>query len=513
MSRAAKARELLLWCAPALVFGFVLRALLSTAMPFAYVQYDSHRLLFGAVDWLSPAHKAVFGDNVPFLFPWLCRLAQSGPIPAMTAIQLVQHALGLVQVALAGVLVRCWVPRWKWWIVPATLVFAAHPSFLWFEHTVMLETLYAFATVLLAVAGTWLLRRPSLAAAASVCAAMALAAFTRPEGKLFVAFGVLALVVAFWKSWRRLAIAAAMLAITLFGIKLGTVPGEGGVMLYSSVLHLSVEKSRAHPDAAPYVAELRAEAIAESSRGPAFVSRKQRKALFDALAKYLAEHPDATDAGAAARRVHRVAFALALETIARAPFALPTLAVHKFRESADDLVSGSFNEVWLHERQFERLRTGWFYIKQAGPQLYGQRFGSEQEMLDYAKSAFPPKRVRWFESLHKQWRRLYAWQMPDTRFASRKLAGLPWFYLLPLAGMIAAIMWPLPSRRFHVCWVLALAGVWFIVMLTANEYPRFRMGFEPFIFLYPFVAFDAAVALALRVRQRLSARTADPSAS
>lgn len=513
MSRAAKARELLLWCAPALVLGFMLRALMSSAMPFAYVQYDSHRLLFGAAEWLSPAHKAVLGDNVPFLLPALCRLAHYGPLAAMTKIQLAQHALGFIQIGLAGLLVRWWLPRWKWWIIPATLIFAVHPSFLWFEHTVMLETIYAFAAVLLAVAGAWLLRRPSLVAAASVCAAMALAAFTRPEGKLFIAFGALALIVAFWKSWRRLAAAVVMFAVTLVLIQRGTVPGEGGVMLYSSVLHLSADTPRAHPAAAPYIAALREEAIAAASRGPAFVSRKQRKALFDALAKYLADHPEAARDGAPARRVHRVAFSLAIETSLRSPFTLPTLAIHKFRESAGDLVSGSLNEVWLHERQFERLRTGWTFIRPVTPSLYGQRFTDVEEFLAFVKTAFPPERVRWFESLHKQWRKLYGWHMPDTRFASHKLPGLPWFYLLPLASMIAAVAWPLPSRRFHVCWVLTLAGVWFIVMLTANEYPRFRMGFEPFIFLYPFVAFDGAVALVLRVRQRFSARTADRSAS
>ncbi len=494
--------SLLLWCAPALALGLALRVLMASAMPFAYVQHDSYRLLVGGAEWLRPEAQEAFGDNVPFLVPALFRLAQAGPLPALTTIQLGQHALGLIQIVLAGALVRFWLPRWKWWIIPATLVFAAHPSFLWFEHTVMLETAYVFAVVVLAVAGTWLLRQPSLAAAMGTCVAVALVAFTRPEGKLFVAFGALALVAAFWKSWRQLARAAAIFSATLALIAWGTVPGESGLLLYSSVLHLSPEVPRCHPGVGPYVAALCAEAIEAARREPAFVSRRQREALTDALKNFVAKHPGASRGADSAQGINRVATSLAFETCLRAPLSLLPLAMQKFRDSADDLANGKFTESWLHERQQSRLRSGWHFIQPIDVQLYGRQFADVEELLSFVKDAYPPKRLRWFGWLHEEWRDLYELRLPDTKYPAREVHGLPLFYLLPLAGMIAAIAWPMPARRFHVCWVLMLVGLWFIVMLTANERARFRMGFEPFIFLYPFVAFDAAIALVQRVQRR-----------
>lgn len=506
MNDRARLRELMLWCLPGLVLGFVLRALLASAMPFAYVQHDSYRLLVGGAEWVMSLDQDVFGDNVPFLVPALYRLAQSAPIPALTTIQLGQHALGLIQIVLAGALVRFWLPRWKWWIVPVTLVFAVHPSFLWYEHTVMLEAVYVFAIMLVAVTGTWLLRRPSLAATACACGAVALVAFTRPEGKLFVAFGALALVVAFWKDWRRLGLGVAMFGATLVLIKMGTVPGESGLLLYSSVLHLSPETPQSHPSLAPAVSAMRGAAIEAARQGPAFVSRSQREALTEVMMKFVAEHPGEGGADAPTKRMNRIALSVAIETCLRSPFALPMLAINKFRDSADDLANGKFTESWLHERQLSRLRSGWRFIDPIADRLYGRRFGDVEEFVAFAKAAFPPERVRWFVSLHEEWGGLYHKRMPDTRYPARELRGLPLFYLVSIAGMLIAVIRSSPARRFHLCWVAMLVGLWFVVMLTANERARFRMGFEPFIFLYAFVACDGAVALAEGAWRRASKR-------
>jgi len=490
MTWGARLRELLLWCLPGLVVGLVLRVLLIKAIPFAYVQHDSFRLLAGGAEWLLPMDRIAFGDNVPCLVPALFRLAQHGPLPALKTIAIAQHALGLIQIVLVGLLVRFWLPRWKWWIVPATLVFAAHPSFLWYEHAVMLEAVYVFAIVVLAVAGTWLLRRPSLGAAVGLCAALVLVAFTRPEGKLFIAFGGLALIVAFWKSWRPLAAAAAMFAATLGIIAWGTVAGESGLLLYSSVLHLSPETPRSHPGVAPYVAELRRTAIEEAVKAPAFVSRPQRVALSDALMKFVAAHPDAGRGAKPADRMNHIAKSLAMEICLSKPLSLPALAMLKFRDSADDLANGRFSKSWLHERQIDRIRSGWRFIQPIDVQLYGRGFAHVDELSKYVRESCHPERVEWFGELHEEWRDLYELRMDDTDFAESEVHGLPWFYFLPISGMLIGMLWLTPARRFHVCWATVLAGIWFIVMLTANERARFRMGFEPFIFLYPFVTFD-----------------------
>ncbi|MEQ1860661.1 MAG: hypothetical protein ABMA13_12065 [Chthoniobacteraceae bacterium] len=501
-----KLREVLWWCAPAFVVAFVLRALLSTAMPFAYVQHDSSRLLIAPEAWFVVGPTDTFSDTVPPLVPSLCRLAQRGPIPALVAIQLVQHALGLLQVLIAGALVRLWFVRWKWWIIPATILFAVHPSFLWFEHTVMLETAYVFALMLLALAGTWLLRAPSLPAAGVVCGALLLVAFTRPEGKLFAAFGALALVVAFWKDWRSLAASAAIFAATLAGIALGTVPGESGLLLYSSVLHLSPETPRKFPEVAPYVATLRREAIESAKQGPAFVSRPQREALEAVLGRYVQEHPGAGRGENISRRVNAVAKSLAFETCLRAPWSLVPLAAQKFRATADELANGRLNGAWLHERQISRLSAAWIYVQPIAPGLYGRAFTDRDGMAAFIKASFPPGRVAWFEWLHEAWGEFYDRRLPDTRFQGDRLHGLPWVYLIALAGATAAVLRALPTRRFQVCWVLMLGGLWFVVMVTANERARFRMGFEPFVFLYLLVALDEVATVVARISRGLRSR-------
>lgn len=495
MSRGAAAKQLLLWCLPALALGFVLRALLAAAMPFAYMQHDSYRLLLSGAEWLTPGTAEMYGENVPFLVPALFRLARFGPLPALVTIELAQHALGLLQIVLAGALVRGWMPeRWKWWIVPATLVFAVHPSLLWFEHTVMLEAVYVFAIVALAAAGTWVVRQPSLISASALCAGVLLVAFTRPEGKLFAVFGAAVLTAAFWKKWRGLAMAAAMFIATLGFLALGTVAGESGLLLYSSVLHLSPEQSRKFPEAAPYVATLRRDAVEAAKRGPAFVSRPQRIALEAALLKFVSEHPDAGSGATNAMRLNSVAKSLGYEACLRAPGALLALALDKFRVTAGQLAHGEFSRSWLHERQIEKLRSGWRFLAPIDVPLYGRDFPDADALAAFVEKNFRAERVRWFGWLHDQWRDLYDRHLRDTRYAGGKLPGLPLFYVLPLAGALIAMVRASAARRFHLCWVLVLGALWFVVMLTANERSRFRMGFEPMIFLYPFIAFDAIAA-------------------
>lgn len=498
MSRAAKLRQLLLWCLPALLAGLVLRILLATAMPYAYVQHDSIRLLVAGASWLPPDDVDVMSNNVPFLVPALFKAAQHGPIPALITIELLQHVLGLVQIFLVGFLVRCWFERWKWWIIPATLIAAIHPSYLWFEHTVMLETIYVFATVCVAVAGTWLLRHPSLPAAAALCGATFFVAITRPEGKLFVAFATVGVVVAFWREWKRLAGALGMAGGTAAVIALTVVPGESGLLLYSSVIHLTPEVSGRYPEAAPYVAPFRVEAIEAATKGPAFVSRAQREALSERLTKFIADHPGAGHGSTPAERMNCVAKAMAIEACLRAPGALLPLSIAKFRATADEVASGKFTESWLQDRQIDRLRNSLHYLGPAVEPLYGRRFADLSEAAAFVKVEYPAQKVAWFCSLHDGWSSLYSRRLPSTRYPAGSLPGLPKFYFLPVLGMIAVVVRTNPARSFHACWLPMLAGLWFVVMLSANERPRFRMVFEPFLFLYPFAALDAGAALAAR---------------
>lgn len=515
MTSRQRILELLAWCLPALLVGFALRAMMATAMPFAYVQHDSIRLLVSGEEWLAGDYD-LMSNNVPFLVPAFCRLAQAGPIPGLITIQLVQHALGLLQIVLAGALTRLWFTRWEVWIIPVTLVFAIHPSFLWFEHTVMLETFYVFAVVLIAWAGTWLARERTLPWAAVFCATIVGVAVTRPEGKLFLPFAALLLAMVFWRRWKEFAAAAALWVATAGVVSLATVSGESGFLLYSSVIHLSPAKSKYYPAAAPYVAAFRQEALDLASRDPAFVSRPQRVALGAALAKFVAEHPTAGGGGTIPKRMNRVGLTLAYEACLAKPWALPPLAVQKFRATAADLAHGKFTESWMHERQMDRVRGAWRFLQPISKRIWGREFTTAEQAAAFVKESFPPG-MPFFMWLHEEWGDLYSRRLPATHYATVKLPGLPLLYFLPIAGMVAAAAASSRIRPFHICWVVMLAGLWLIIMISANERSRFRMAFEPFIFLYAFVALafaaEGMVELWRRFRRRAPAASPNEGAA
>lgn len=490
-------RVVLLLCLPALAVGALLRALLVWALPYAYVQHDSFKLLFGdAAFWASDPGVAA---NTTFLVPWLCDLAPHSGLPGLVAIELGQHLLGLGTILAIGGLIRLTFHAWRWFIVPGTLLMAVHPALLWYEHTVMTETVYLFAVVLLALAGAVHARARTWASCLGLCAALYLTAVARPEGWLFLGFGgLLLLLTAERAKWPRAAGFLALFAVTAVAARASSATHESGLLLYSSVLHLSPEAPRSVPAAAPYVRALREEALASARVRPAFVSREQRRALAAALEQFVAEHPQ-PNGGTATEQTDRAARRLALETCRREWWRLPALAMDKFRTSACDLPSGEFSATWLGERQWRRLRNGWEYIRRHDVELYGQSFATPEEFGAFLQAKYPPAKVAWFDPWTDAWKQFYQPRLPSTKYPGLKLDGLPYLFLLALAGMAATALVAGPARPFHLSWSAMLLGLWFVVMVTANERARFRFVFEPFVFLYVLALADTALA---RLRAR-----------
>ena len=57
-------------------------------------------------------------------------------------------------------------------------------------------------------------------------------------------------------------------------------------------------------------------------------------------------------------------------------------------------------------------------------------------------------------------------------------------------------------QPFHIAWGLSLLGLFFVIILTANLKPRFRIVFEPFWFLYIGLLFDLGASVLFRRRKR-----------
>jgi hypothetical protein len=64
------------------------------------------------------------------------------------------------------------------------------------------------------------------------------------------------------------------------------------------------------------------------------------------------------------------------------------------------------------------------------------------------------------------------------------MAGVPYFYWVVAAGLVATLLSTLPQWKLQMSWAVMIVGLAFVIILTANVKARFRLVFEPFYFLY-----------------------------
>ena len=501
--RDQRLRELLRWCLPALLIGLVLRVLLTVEMPYAYFHDDAPDFLT-TPDRLIHDHKFELHEKKTFLVPVLFTLPFALPLPAMTTIPIAQHVLGLGLIVLIGALCRLWFSAWKVWIVPLTLLAAVNPFYLWYEHTLMAETIFVFCTVLVALVGTLYAQAPTRARFVAFCTALVLEAGARPEGKLLFGFGLLLVV---WVQWGQFRVAwrqvVAMAVIALL-THLATRTSQAGLLLYTSVARLTPPTLASAPGFDSYIAPIRADLQKRWEVRPQFPRVRDRKAIAGAVEKYLKENPGT---GAVKRQsdVNKFCLKLAKETCLKNLAALPGLALTKFRLVATESPAGRFDNAMLFEKQREAfvdnpertLRLSRGLIGVAMPDVaalhhwidthYGEVpwFNQLNDGLgSQAMSFIPAQAPSWLAAVN-------AWRLPDVRYANPDAPdfpityyGIPAYFILALVGLIAVMLRRGELQRFHVAWGLTLLGFFFTIMLTANVRPRFRFVFEPFWFLY-----------------------------
>ena len=117
---------MLLWCAPALLAGAILRVFMEIRMPYGYMQFDTADFLLTPFRLLAD-HHYVIDSKKAFLTPTFFSIPFFLHIPALLFIPIVQHLMGLVEVVIAGALIRLWLPLGRWIIVPATVLIAVNP--------------------------------------------------------------------------------------------------------------------------------------------------------------------------------------------------------------------------------------------------------------------------------------------------------------------------------------------------------------------------------------------------
>lgn len=501
---AAKLRELLLWCLPALLLALVLRVALTSALPYAFYHDDTTDFIQTA-DGVLNKQIFVIHEKKTFLSPIAFSLPIILHIPTMVVIPIIHHLLGMVLVLMVGALCRLWLRHWKWFIIPVTLAAAANPSMLWYEHTLMAEAHFVFTMVLVALAGSLYATSQSRGRFILLCVALFLNAGARPEGKLIFGFGALMLAMLHFRDWRdywrRLAVFALLAAATFYICR----TSQAGLLLYTSVARFTPTDLRCAPGFEPYIAPIRADLQARWEQIPLFHRVRDRKDISREVKRYLDD--EATAQGRNKRRSdERFCMELARETCLRNLTKLPEHTFRKFAYHACDTPAARYDQFMVFKKQREAYMERSDLVRRISPGLFGRTFESDAELDRFIDASY--REVPWFNTLSDHWYEIAAsWRLADRSYPNpdypavpEVFRGLPIYMIVGLAGLIFAMLRKGPLVRFHIAWGVTLLVFIFVVILAANVRARFRFFLEPFWPLYIALLADLVIATLMRLR-------------
>ncbi len=475
-------------------------------MPYGQFHFDTPDFLQTPFDLLQ-RHRLTLHNKKTFLVPLLYTVPFLLHVPALIAIPAGQHLLGTLLVLMTGALARLWFAWWRALIVPLTVLVAVHPSLLWFEHTLLAETVYVVCVVWAALAGTLFVRRPGWESLGFLLTALFFTAGARPEGRLFLAFGVLLVGLVYLRSWRAEMIKLAVVALFCVVTLLATRTAQAGILLYTSILHLAPDQSGVAPDLMSCLRPMRDRLRRERARRISNdVVRVEKRLSEQIIACFAPQHPEMNlgEPGKYnAKNLNKLCLRLALETARQNSFALPRIVGTRFLARIEDDSGGEFTNHELQTRQYRALKRGMSRNAVLGVGLAGVPLDSEDAVTSFVYGHYDERRVGWYNRWEHGWMEaLGRLHLPDGHFSDDyELPGLPWFYVLALLGAVAALCMPGRFRILHWAFLPILAGVWFTVTLTGAIMPRYRFVLEPFWWLY-FFAFADAVARGVARRRR-----------
>jgi len=249
-------RDAIVWAAPAILIGAVLRLLLLSYVPYAYWGSDS-RSYFSFVHQLLEHGDMDLDEKRRYLYPLFLLPISILPGEPLRWVAWVQHAIGLATLIPLAYIIRRTLVCWRWWIVPVTVAWAGMPMVLWYEHELLGETLF-FGSMILTIAGwvAWA-SEPQLARAQRLFwwffAGLALFILTKPSGRFVLPGVCLGLVML--AAWRRLTWRhwAALSALVIVSMTMGSKK-QGAWLLYVATFPLTSLDSPRH---AEYKAEIR----------------------------------------------------------------------------------------------------------------------------------------------------------------------------------------------------------------------------------------------------------------
>jgi hypothetical protein len=482
--------EFLWFCVPGVLVAALVRTWLMAALPYGIYHFDTPDFLQTPYDLLH-AHRLTLHNKKTFLAPILFTIPFLLHIPALLLIPIGQHLLGCLLVLMTGGLCRLWFVFWRWWIVPLTILMALHPALLSFEHTLLAEADYIFCVVWLALAGTVFVRWPGWLSFGVLLAALLLTAGARPEGRLFLAFGVAVVVLVYARRWRAELPKLATLALFCAATLLMTRTAQGGILLYASLLHLAPDHSNVAPGLSPCLEALR-DRLRESRarRVSEDVVGAEKQVVKQITTCYAPGHPAARLGSVEkpdSRQINALCLRLSLEIARQHPWALVTLVGDRFLARIDADSGDKFGDRDLHDFQDRAFARGLNRNPVLGLGLAGVPLLTEDQTNAFVDAHFPESRVTWYNAWEHAWMAAIGWlRLPGRAYSAEySLPGLPLFYVGGIMGAILSLFLP-PTRLrlFQMTFLPVLAGVWFAVTLTGALVPRYRFVLEPFWLLY-----------------------------
>jgi hypothetical protein len=512
-----KLRQLILWCLPALVVALCLRAFLTWQLPYGYIQFDSIDFLETPY-YLLKYHKFVIQAKRSFLTPTTFAIPFYLHIPALILIPLAQHFLGLIQTFFVGALVRLWFARWRWFIIPVTLLLGISPWLLWYEHTLMGEAQLVFLLIAAALAGTLWARYPHPKFFVMLWLTLFLAGGARGEGKLFVLFGVLLVPLILWqdKKWMLIHLGASVvLALIIFkGIR---SPTNASANLYASLIHMAPDHFKSNPEIEPYLKPIRDKVLSRSLVYPADSVRVAKDAQ-NAVDAYADKNMPGASLKNKRRAGAKILNRLSLQILFDHPGRVLAMPLLKWRLAVDSWMSGGFDAHFLHEKQKHAVDRDPWVEGYLGKGLTGHAL-AKGDFDRFIDEHYDPSHTRWFDRLAHTWNKmLITPRTPDHPALQRRwvhdyiggvpggrktLPGVPIFYIIAVAGMLVALFRRSPQREPQIAWAATMLIAWYGVLMVGPIIARYSFAYQPFCVIFFFAFFDFLASLFKR-RSRVS---------
>jgi hypothetical protein len=258
-----------------------------------------------------------------------------------------------------------------------------------------------------------------------------------------------------------------------------TTTHQAGQLLYATVLPLAPDESRVDPEFGRLVRPLRDEIRIQRAGVPKKLQSLEQR-LADLAENYLkakgVRNPDG----------NFLCQKMAVEACLNQPWALPDLAFRKFLLG----LKGPTSIGYGAPRLYQKLNIGFNRKEQLlvlSRGLIGHELSDPAAVSSFIQEHYHP--LSWYASLDEWWQRLTRrardGELPPVE--DMRFPPFPLFFKASLAAMAITVLFARTFRRFHFTWIMSLGVLWFAVILTGVDNPRYRYVFEPFCVIYLFV--------------------------